>query len=89
VTSDIEGYRDAAADHARLVKPADPAALAEALEGALSDAAAGRGLSSPEAVASARQWAEGWSMAKLAGQYLEIYERVLAERRGPAPSGQG
>jgi phosphatidylinositol alpha-mannosyltransferase len=89
VTSDIEGYRDAAAGHARLVKPADPAALAEALEGALSDAAAGRGLSSPEAAASARQWADRWSMAKLAGQYLEIYERVLAERRGPAASGQG
>ena len=89
VASDIEGYRDASFGHARLVKPADAAALASALDGALSDAAAGRGLSSDEALASARQWADQWSMAKLAGLYLEIYERVLADRRGTPAQGRG
>jgi phosphatidylinositol alpha-mannosyltransferase len=89
VASDIDGYRAAALDHARLVEPGDPAALATALDETLSDAAAARGLSSAEAHGSARRRAEEWSMARLAGRYVEIYERVLAERGNRAAQAHG
>lgn len=80
VASDIEGYRAAAAGLARLVPPADPVALAAALQRALRDAGDGLGLSAPEAKAAALARAEGWSMAALAARYVEIYERAVALR---------
>ena len=85
--SDIDGYRVASGGHALLVAPGDPAALASGLDQALSDAAAGRGLASPEALAAARRHADRWSMSKLARRYVEIYERVLAGPRGDGPTG--
>jgi phosphatidylinositol alpha-mannosyltransferase len=89
VASDIDGYRAAALDHALLVPPGDPVALSSALDDALSDAVAGRGLSSDAALGSARRRADEWSMARLAGRYVEIYERVLAGRGNRAAQGQG
>jgi phosphatidylinositol alpha-mannosyltransferase len=78
VASDIDGYRQVAAGHARLVPPGDAGALADALAEALADARAGRGRSSAEAVAAARHHAAQWSMDALARRYVGIYERVLA-----------
>jgi len=90
VASDIEGYRQAAGGHARLVAPNDPRALALALETALGDATSGSGGSSPEALVSARRHAERWSMAELARRYEEIYRRVAPGPRGAGRrSGQG
>jgi phosphatidyl-myo-inositol alpha-mannosyltransferase len=83
VASDIDGYRAAAGDHARLVPPSDAAALAEALIEMVSDAQQRRARSSAEALEAARQYAARWSMASLAGRYAEIYERVLAGTDGP------
>jgi phosphatidylinositol alpha-mannosyltransferase len=80
VASDIDGYRSASAGHALLVAPGDSEALAFGLNAALRDAAARRGLSSPTALDSARQRAQQWSMANLAGRYVEIYERIVARQ---------
>jgi phosphatidylinositol alpha-mannosyltransferase len=88
VASDIDGYRTAADGQARLVPPGDAAALARALDEALADASAGRGLSSPEARESARARAEQWSMGRLAARYVEIYERVLAGAPGRDAPGR-
>lgn len=82
VASDIEGYRTASAGHALLVPPGDSQALAAGLNAALSDAAAQSGLSSPASLVSARQRAEHWSMANLAGRYVQIYERIVADATG-------
>ncbi len=78
IASDIEGYREAAGGHARLVAPGDPAALASALDEALAEAELGTGRASPGALNAALAHAQGWSMERLAGRYVEIYERVLA-----------
>jgi phosphatidylinositol alpha-mannosyltransferase len=87
VASDIDGYREAAAGHARLVPPGDPTALAEALRIALADASAHEGGSSRAALDAARGHAGAWSMATLAARYVEIYDRVLRARgeRATAP----
>jgi phosphatidylinositol alpha-mannosyltransferase len=82
VASDIDGYRQAAGGHARLVAPSDPQGLALALETALDDATSGAAGSSPDALASARRHAERWSMVELARRYEQIYRRV-------APGGSG
>ncbi|MGH8920118.1 MAG: hypothetical protein ACRD0H_17595, partial [Actinomycetes bacterium] len=76
------------------VAPGDSAALAVQLDLALADAAAGRGLSSIEALESSRRWADRWSMLRLARRYVEIYQGVLAEAApapivGKPPSGWG
>ena len=76
VASDIPGYRDAAGAHALLVPPGDPGALAAALDRAVGETAAGRGLGSPEARAAARRHCERWSMARLAETYEAIYGRA-------------
>jgi phosphatidylinositol alpha-mannosyltransferase len=81
VASDIDGYREAAGGHARLVAPGDAPALATALDEALVDAAAGRGLSYPASLEAAEGHAQGWSMERLAERYVDIYERVLDDRR--------
>jgi phosphatidyl-myo-inositol alpha-mannosyltransferase len=89
VASDIDGYRQAAAGHARLVPPADPGALADALRAALADADGRRGRSSPEAIAAARGHAGHWSMTALAERYVEIYDRVRRPPGSGAPRAPG
>ena len=81
--SDIDGYRQAAGGHARLVPPENPDVLASALAEALSDAEVGIGVSAPKALASARRHLERWSMAELARRYEEIYRRVLGGAEAP------
>ena len=72
VASDIEGYREATAGHARLVAPNDPAALAIALCDAIERPATKSELDAARAHASA------WSMASLVDEYLVRYERAAA-----------
>jgi phosphatidylinositol alpha-mannosyltransferase len=73
VASDIDGYREATAGHARLVAPNDPAALAAALREALERPA------TKESLDAASAHAAGWSMAALVDRYLVRYGRA-AER---------
>jgi len=73
VASDIEGYREATAGHARLVAPSDPDALAVALREAIEHPATSK------ALAAAAAHAAHWSMAGLVDRYLVRYERA-AER---------
>jgi phosphatidylinositol alpha-mannosyltransferase len=82
VASDIDGYRTSAGEHARLVAPGDADALGRALAEMVADVPAGRGRSSPVALEAAHRHAERWSMSTLAGRYVEIYERVLAQASG-------
>ena len=69
VASDIPGYHDAAGDHAILFSPSD----SEDLERAITRALARR---HPDRQARARRYAEQWSMHRLVGEYLELYERA-------------
>lgn len=73
VASDIDGYREASAGHARLVAPNDPVALATALREAIERPATATSLEAASAHAA------GWSMAALIDQYLVRYQRA-AER---------
>lgn len=84
VASDIDGYRQAAAGHARLVRPGDPTALAQALREMLADARSQTDASAPAVLDAARNHAGAWSMPALASRYVEIYERVLAAGTGVA-----
>jgi phosphatidyl-myo-inositol alpha-mannosyltransferase len=68
VASDIDGYREATAGHARLVTPDDPGALATALREAIERPA------TPSALAAAAEHAAAWSMAALVDRYLARYE---------------
>lgn len=86
VASDIPGYRAAAAGHATLVAPGDIRALAGALEHAVADASRARGRSSAAALDAAVLHASGWSMARLAERYVELYEHAVARR---SSSGRG
>jgi phosphatidylinositol alpha-mannosyltransferase len=70
VASDIPGYREATAGHARLVAPADPAALAAALVDVLEHPPPRRALE------AAREHARGWSMAALVDRYLALYDEA-------------
>ncbi len=89
VASDIDGYREAAGGHARLVPPGDARALAHGLADCLSgspavgqigaDLAADPGGSGPDGGAA---WAAHWSMERLAGWYETRYRRVMV-RPGP------
>ncbi len=74
VASAIEGYANVArADvDALLVPPGDARALRRALRSVLDS----RGLRE-RLVASGHERADQFSMARLAGRYLEMYERVL------------
>lgn len=76
VASDIDGYRQAAGGHARLVPPGDQAALRTALHAALAAVRNG-GPEVAAAGAAATAHANKWSMSALAQRYLAIYERVL------------
>lgn len=78
VASDIPGYRAAAGGQADLVPPGDPEALGRALGRVLSAAGTPAGVARR---AAARRHAEGWSMARLAGRYAELYEQAIAARR--------
>lgn len=69
VASDITGYRDAAGGHALLVPPGDDSALEAGIARALAN-------ETPERVASARAYAQGWSMMTLMDAYLELYDRA-------------
>ena len=84
VASDLPGYRAAAGGHARLVAPGDRTALATALADALSEAT-GEGSPAREARAAALGHARGWSMARLAERYVDVYRRATESR----PSGKG
>ena len=78
VASDIDGYRNVAteSDHALLVPPNDPAALAEALTRVLGDQSLRRKL-----VEGGRRRAEEFSMAKLAERYEQLYRDAIGIRR--------
>jgi phosphatidylinositol alpha-mannosyltransferase len=78
VASAIDGYRNVArADiDAVLVPPDDAAALRRALQEVFDS----RGLRD-RLIAAGRERADNFSMARLAGRYLELYERVLVPAR--------
>jgi phosphatidylinositol alpha-mannosyltransferase len=78
VASDIDGYRDVArADaEALLVPPGDSDALARALRALLDDDDRRK-----ELVAAGRARADEFSMDRLAGRFLDIYERAIAAVR--------
>jgi phosphatidyl-myo-inositol alpha-mannosyltransferase len=78
VASDIDGYRDVArADaEALLVPPGDSDALARALRALLDDDDRRK-----ELVAAGRTRADEFSMDRLAGRFLDIYERAIAAVR--------
>jgi phosphatidylinositol alpha-mannosyltransferase len=80
VASDIAGYREATAGHARLVAPGDATALALALAEALAHPLPRR------EVVAAREHARGWSVAALVDRYLALYEQAR-ERHGPEGPG--
>jgi phosphatidylinositol alpha-mannosyltransferase len=71
VASDLPGYRLAAAGAARLVPPADPGALASALERVLTDAA-----ERAELERAGRARAEECSMHAVATRYRKAYARL-------------
>ncbi len=75
VASDIDGYRNVATDGetAALVPPGDPVALASALARAVADP-----WWADRMRAAGRAHAEGYSMDRLAGLYVGLYERALA-----------
>lgn len=73
VASDIEGYRLAAGDAARLVPPGDSAALAGALRHLLGDTPARAAL-----VAAGRARAAECSLGQVAQRYAARYERLVA-----------
>jgi phosphatidyl-myo-inositol alpha-mannosyltransferase len=74
VASALDGYANVATDgvDALLVPPGDAAALAQALQRALTDGRLRRGL-----VAAAESRAQDFSMAHLAEAYLERYQRLV------------
>ncbi len=74
VASDIDGYRNVATHEldALLVPPGDPDALRRALQRTLDDAALREKL-----CAAGRRRADELSMARLAREYLSLYEQVL------------
>ncbi|MGE0877589.1 MAG: glycosyltransferase family 4 protein [Acidimicrobiia bacterium] len=73
VASDLPGYRNVAQDHrdAVMVRPGDPAALAEALAGVLGDPALRTQLRTAGIARAA-----AFSMTSLARRYEELYERI-------------
>jgi phosphatidylinositol alpha-mannosyltransferase len=80
VASDLPGYREAAAGHARFVPPGDPEALAAGIEHALDERMHARGLGSPLALARAKVHARRRSFEVQARRYLRLYEEQIARR---------
>jgi len=77
VCSDLPGYREAAGDAARFVRPGDPAGLAEALREVLAGPA-----SAARLVRAGKDRAADLDWRVLAPEVLARYER--ARRAGPA-----
>ena len=75
VASDIDGYRNVATegDHAVLVRPNDPGALAEALTRVLDDPSIRTKL-----IDGGRRRAEEFSMTRLAERYEVLYHQAIA-----------
>ena len=81
VASDLQAFRDVAGDAARLVRPGDPPALADAVIGLLTDPdAAGR------LAAAGRRRAELYGRTTVLGAYLAAYGDALAG--GGTPAGE-
>lgn len=74
VASDLPGYRNVALpdEHAVLVPPGDPSALARALNHVLTD-----DMRRKELTAAGRDRSEEFSMDALARRYLELYTRFV------------
>jgi phosphatidylinositol alpha-mannosyltransferase len=70
VSSDIEGYRDAAGGHATLFAPGDAASMQEAITRALRDEDQAK-------IDAARRYAERWSMDALMDAYDGHYEQAI------------
>lgn len=70
VASDIDGYRDAAGGHATLFRPASAVSLRESIEKTLASR-------SDNGIASARRYAERWSVASLMDAYDEHYDVAI------------
>jgi phosphatidylinositol alpha-mannosyltransferase len=75
IASDLPGYRLAAAEAARFVKPGDASALAEALALVLGDAGERQRLA-----VLAGERVGGFSMDAVAERYLQLYARVASRR---------
>ncbi len=85
VASDLPGYRNVAStgDEAHLVAPGDPAALAGGLLRVIEDKDLAARLSK-----SGRNRALEFSMDRLAGIYIDLYERAIeVERQDPDRGG--
>jgi phosphatidyl-myo-inositol alpha-mannosyltransferase len=76
IASDIPGYRDAAGGSARLVRPGDASALAEALGGAMGPADEAETRRRQRARADGAARAREWSMDRLAERYEALYRDV-------------
>jgi phosphatidylinositol alpha-mannosyltransferase len=70
VASDIAGYREAAGGHAVLFDAGDPTGLERGIVQALD-------IESDQRVASAREYAEHWSMRRLVDAYLGFYDEGI------------
>jgi phosphatidylinositol alpha-mannosyltransferase len=76
IASDIPGYRDAAGGRARLVRPGDASALANALRGALGPADEAEAHRRQQGLADGAARAREWSMDRLAERYESLYRGV-------------
>jgi phosphatidylinositol alpha-mannosyltransferase len=76
IASDIPGYRDAAGGRARLVRPGDASALADALRAALGPVDEAEAHRRRQARADGTARAREWSMDRLAEQYESLYRGV-------------
>jgi len=76
IASDIPGYRDAAGGRARLVRPGDASALADALRGVLGPADEVEAHRRRQVRADGAARAREWSMDRLAERYESLYREV-------------
>ncbi|HEX3564855.1 MAG TPA: glycosyltransferase family 4 protein [Acidimicrobiales bacterium] len=76
IASDIPGYRDAAGGSARLVRPGDASALADALGRALGPADEAETRRRRQVSADGAARAREWSMDRLAERYESVYRDV-------------
>jgi phosphatidylinositol alpha-mannosyltransferase len=67
VASDIDGYREAAGEHATLVSPGDGGLLAAAIATAVAN-------ETNESIEAARRHAQRWSMSNLVDAYETLYD---------------
>jgi phosphatidylinositol alpha-mannosyltransferase len=76
IASDIPGYRDAAGGKARLVRPGDASALADALGDALGPVDKAEAHRRQQGLADGAARAREWSMDRLAERYESLYRGV-------------